>query len=210
MGQNKKIIRRRNPTQERSREMVEWILEAALRLFSEKGYKLTTTNKIAELAGVSVGSLYHYFPNKESILLELGVRHRKMVYREIIAMLKSGSGTDLRDSLKKVIGRIIKLHRDNPLLIEALTSHTRVDKYLDAMDREYDLKFWSTVGGIIKRKYRLSKPSLSAETLRDAWIMLGKSGKEVIHSIAVDSTVRSDEKLTDDLVHIILSYIEQQ
>lgn len=210
MGQDKKIMKRRKPTQERSREMVEWILEAALRLFSEKGYKLTTTNKIAELAGVSVGSLYHYFPNKESILLELGVLHRKMVYHEIIAMLKRGSGTDLRDALKKVIGRVVKLHRDNPLLIEALTSHTRVDKYLDAMDWEYDLKFWSTVGSIIQRRYRLSMPSLKVEALRDAWIMLGKSGKEVIHSIAVDSTTGSDEKLTDDLVHVILSYLEQQ
>ncbi len=65
METDKKIMRIRKPTQERSREMVEWIVEAARRLFSEQGYKATTTNKIAELAGVSVGSLYHYFPPQE-------------------------------------------------------------------------------------------------------------------------------------------------
>jgi AcrR family transcriptional regulator len=210
MGRDKNISRRRDPSQERSREMVEWIVEAAMRLFSEQGYKATTTNKIAELAGVSVGSLYHYFPNKESILLELGVRHRKRVYGEIISLLKHDSGDDLEAVLKKVIFQIIRLHRERPLLLEAITNHTRVDKYLDAMDREYDLKFWRTVGGIIERKYRSSRPSLKAESLRDAWIMLGKSGKEIIHNIAVDDLYGSDEKITDDLVRVILSYLDKQ
>jgi AcrR family transcriptional regulator len=210
MGTDKKIMRRRKPTQERSREMVEWILEAAMRLFSEQGYKATTTNKIAELAGVSVGSLYHYFPNKESILLELGIRHRKKIYHGIISMLKHDSGDDLEKILKKVVGRVIKLHRDRPLLIEAFTTHTKVDKYLDSMDREYDLKFWSTVGGIIEKKYRSTRPSLKAEGLRDAWIMLGKSGKEVIHSIATDDFYGPDEKLADDLVRVILSYLDKR
>ena len=210
MGTDQKISRRRKPTQERSLEMVEWILEAAMRLFSEQGYKKTTTNKIAERAGVSVGSLYHYFPNKESILLELGIRHRKKVYHEIVSMLKQDSGGDLEGVLKKVIGRVIKLHRDRPLLIEAFTTHTKIDKYLDSMDREYDLKFWSIVGGIFERKYRSSLPSLKVETLRDAWIMLGKSGKEVIHNIATDDLYGPDDKLTDDLVRVILSYLDKK
>ena len=57
--------------QGRSRVTVDAILEAAARLFVRDGYPNTTTNRIAELAGVSVGSLYEYFPNKGSILLAL-------------------------------------------------------------------------------------------------------------------------------------------
>lgn len=189
--------------------MVEWIMEAAGRLFSEKGYQATTTNKIAELAGISVGSLYHYFPNKESILLELGVRHRKKVYGEVISLFKNDRGNNLDEILKKIIGRIIKLHRESPLLLEAFMTHTRVDKYLDAMDRDYDLKFWRTVGGIIEKKYLSSRPSLKTEGLRDAWVMIGKSGKEIIHNIAVDSNYGPDEKLTNDLVRIILSFLDK-
>lgn len=209
MGTDKKISKRRKPTQERSREMVEWIVEAATRLFSEQGYKATTTNKIAELAGVSVGSLYHYFPNKESILLELGIRHRKKVYREIIFLLKHDAGGDLEEVLKKIVGMMIKLHRESPLLLKAFTTHTGIDRYLDSMDRDYDLKFWSTVGGIIARKYWSSRPSLKTESLREAWIMLGRSGKEIIHNVAVDDFFGSDEKITDDLVRIILSYLDK-
>ena len=62
---------RKKPVQGRSRVTVDAILEAAARLFVRDGYANTTTNRIAELAGVSVGSLYEYFPNKASILLAL-------------------------------------------------------------------------------------------------------------------------------------------
>lgn len=55
--------------------MVERILECAARLFDERGYQDTTTNHVAESAGVSVGSLYQYFPNKDALLVGLAERH---------------------------------------------------------------------------------------------------------------------------------------
>ncbi len=71
---------RKKPMQGRSRVTVDAIVEAAARLFVRDGYPNTTTNRIAELAGVSVGSLYEYFPNKASILLAL-------LQRQVEAML---------------------------------------------------------------------------------------------------------------------------
>lgn len=62
---------RKKPMQSRSRVTVDAIIEAAGRLFVKNGYANTTTNHIAEFAGVSVGSLYEYFPNKGSILAAL-------------------------------------------------------------------------------------------------------------------------------------------
>ena len=53
----------------------ERILDAAARVFAEHGYSAGTTTRIAEEAGLSVGSLYQYFPNKDSILVELARRH---------------------------------------------------------------------------------------------------------------------------------------
>lgn len=66
---------RKRPTQQRSREMVDRILEAAARIFESSGYHATTTNHVAEAAGVSVGSLYQYFPNKDALLVGLAERH---------------------------------------------------------------------------------------------------------------------------------------
>ncbi len=66
---------RKAPAQRRSVETVERILDAAARLFDERGYHGTTTNHVAEAAEVSVGSLYQYFPNKDSLLVALAQRH---------------------------------------------------------------------------------------------------------------------------------------
>lgn len=65
---------RKIPSQRRSLETVERILSAAARVFAEEGVA-ATTDRIAARAGVSIGSLYQYFPNKDALLLELAQRH---------------------------------------------------------------------------------------------------------------------------------------
>ena len=62
---------RKNPKQIRSKLMVDNILESAVRVLKESPYEKFTTNRVAEAAGISVGSLYQYFSNKQAILLEL-------------------------------------------------------------------------------------------------------------------------------------------
>lgn len=67
--------RRRIPKQERSRALVDAILEAAERLVRARGVAAMTTPAVAELAGVSVGSLYQYFPSKHALVAALIERH---------------------------------------------------------------------------------------------------------------------------------------
>lgn len=64
----------RKPTQQRSRHKVELMLEAAMRLLDSGGHEALTTNAIAATAGVSIGTLYQFFPNKEAILDALAQR----------------------------------------------------------------------------------------------------------------------------------------
>jgi len=65
------------PSQKRSRETVAVIYQAAAHVFSTNGYANTTTDHIAERAGVSIGTLYQYFPSKEAISLGLWEKHIK-------------------------------------------------------------------------------------------------------------------------------------
>lgn len=58
---------RRKAKQERARQTVEALLEAAARVLQQRGYAAATTNRIAEAAGVSVGTLYEYFADKEAV-----------------------------------------------------------------------------------------------------------------------------------------------
>ena len=66
---------RKVPVQDRSRQTVEVILDAAVHLFVDRGYAATTTDRVAEAAGVSIGSLYEYFPNKDALVVALDLRH---------------------------------------------------------------------------------------------------------------------------------------
>jgi len=65
------IAARKRPRQARSTQLVSDVLEAAVRVLRREGARRFTTSRVAEEAGVSVGSLYQYFPNKESILFRL-------------------------------------------------------------------------------------------------------------------------------------------
>ncbi|MFZ9087146.1 MAG: TetR/AcrR family transcriptional regulator, partial [Steroidobacteraceae bacterium] len=64
-------MRRKKPVQERAKVTSDSILEAAEIIIVNEGYEKATTNYIAEKAGVSIGSLYQYFPNKEAIISAL-------------------------------------------------------------------------------------------------------------------------------------------
>ncbi len=72
-------IRRRQPTQNRAQETVKAILDAVIRLLKRSGASAITTNSIAESAGVSIGSIYQYFPNKRAIFVALHERHIEQV-----------------------------------------------------------------------------------------------------------------------------------
>lgn len=78
---------RRTPRQERSRATVEAIVEAGARIFGSAGYAGASTNRIAAAAGVSVGSLYEYFPNKDAILVAVAERHLDRMLEHVEAEL---------------------------------------------------------------------------------------------------------------------------
>lgn len=75
---------RKSPLQKRSRQTVEDILDAATRILKRDGLKGLTTNKVALEAGLSIGSLYQYFPNKSSIFYGLHIRHVQNVRNTLI------------------------------------------------------------------------------------------------------------------------------
>ena len=81
----------RPPRQERAHLTVEAILQAAEEVLVDKGYAAATTNRIAERAGVSIGSLYQYFSGKDAVFSELLMRHhkeRQVVVDKLRAALK--------------------------------------------------------------------------------------------------------------------------
>ena len=106
---SKPVNPRRTPAQARSQHTVDCVLEGAARVFRREGFA-ATTNRIASEAGVSIGSLYEYFPNKEALLLALAERHLLAAERGVAAAL-GGDGRSDRELLAALQAAIIASHR---------------------------------------------------------------------------------------------------
>ncbi|MFC4376351.1 TetR/AcrR family transcriptional regulator [Nocardia halotolerans] len=108
---------RKRPRQQRSKDTVDVMLEAAAQMFSREGLA-TTTNRIAERAGVSIGTLYQYFPNKHAILQELAVRHLLGGGEQLGQVFIRLRETEppFEETMRAIVDVIIDLHSDRPAL----------------------------------------------------------------------------------------------
>src|SRR3954466_8725798 len=78
---------RKTPSQTRALRTVDTLFEAAARVLASEGEAGFTTNRIAQRAGFSIGTLYQYFPSKEAIVVAMVRRQRARVMRELEATL---------------------------------------------------------------------------------------------------------------------------
>jgi AcrR family transcriptional regulator len=117
--------RRRQPLQARSRSTVDAILLAAARVFRREGWR-ATTNRIAAEAGVSVGSLYEYFPDKQALLLALAVRHLELAEQGLAPLLGSlPPGAPLRPWLAAVQAAVLASQQFPSQALELLAGGAR-------------------------------------------------------------------------------------
>ena len=120
MKKTRKRLRRR-PTQRRAVETVEAVLDATVRLLKRGGTKGITTNRIAEVAGVSIGSLYQYFPNRGAIFNALHQRHIDQIDRMIQNTVVEHAGASLKDLMRAIIEAMVQSHAGDPALPELLS-----------------------------------------------------------------------------------------
>lgn len=107
---------RKTPLQSRAEATVQALLDATAAELVSGGYDRMSTNKVARRAGVSIGSLYQYFPNKESLVVAL---RRRLVDREreqIRAALAAHEGADLLEVADAAIRALIGVYLENPEL----------------------------------------------------------------------------------------------
>ena len=98
------------------------ILEATARVLVEEGEERTTTNRVAEVAGVSIGSLYQYFPNKQALVGALFERHLAQAEGLRPAALRSGARIPLAERLRLAIEWHLAAHAADPALHQVLTA----------------------------------------------------------------------------------------
>ncbi len=111
---------RKPPQQARAKATVEAILDAAIRVLDREGAESSTTSRIAEVAGVSVGTLYQYFGNRDAILDALQDREFARAAELLHRTLVVERFTSERELAQKVIGGLLELYRAAPGLHRVL------------------------------------------------------------------------------------------
>jgi len=145
---------RKNALQARSRATVDALLEATARILVREGFEKTSTNRIAEVAGVSVGSLYQYFPSKEALVAAVIERHNEEIMGIVRAALGEVADLPIDKAVRKLVTVAIEAHRVNPKLHRVLAEqiprtgqlaeveafnrevHTLVRSYLESRRKE--------------------------------------------------------------------------
>jgi AcrR family transcriptional regulator len=148
---------RKSASQERSRLTVDTILEATARILIKEGYDRASTNKIAAVAGVSIGSVYQYFPSKEALVAAVSERHSHDVLQLIRTALVKVAARPIEVAAREFVSVAIDAHRVNPKLhrvlaeevprigrlenVEAINQevYTLIRGYLDAHRDEIDV-----------------------------------------------------------------------
>jgi AcrR family transcriptional regulator len=112
---------RKLASQERSRVTVDALLEATARVLVNEGYDRASTNRIAEVAGVSIGSLYQYFPSKEALVAAVIDRHTEQVSQVSRNVVVKMAASPIEVAAREFVSLGIDGHRVNPKLHAVLS-----------------------------------------------------------------------------------------
>jgi AcrR family transcriptional regulator len=126
---------RKRPVQARSKQTVAAIVQATAQVLMSDGYDRATTNRVAEKAGVSIGSLYEYFPNKEALVAELASAHIQELEERVDTVLGNSNNQAPASVVAALIRAGIDAHRVNPELHKVLVEQVpRIGALADALD----------------------------------------------------------------------------
>ncbi|KAA0921552.1 MULTISPECIES: TetR/AcrR family transcriptional regulator [Streptomyces] len=198
---DRRIPARRKPRQVRAELTRERILTAAAHVFTEYGYAAGTTNRIADHAHVSIGSLYQYFPNKEAILAELMVRHidRGMWTEADELELTPGS---LETTVRALVRDAVDNHRDDPQLLRIMLEEASLSQeLLDTIER-HGKKRVGQVRDLLARH-----PDVHVGDLGMAAELIVFTVETNTHKVMADPRAIPIETFEDELVAMVTRYL---
>jgi len=130
---------RKSPSQQRSQLTVAALLKATAHILVKEGYESASTNRLAAAAGVSIGSLYQYFPSKEALVAAVVDRHMQEMLELLRAAVDRVREQPVEAATRELVKVMIDAHRVDPRLHRALVEQVpRVGRLenVRAIDRE--------------------------------------------------------------------------
>ncbi len=194
---------RKRPKQERSQVTVAAILSATARVLCSTGYDRASTNRIALAAGVSVGSLYQYFPSKESLVAALVERHTEEMTSLVKGKLAEVATSPLPVAIRTMIDAMFDAHAVDPklhkVLIEQVPRVGRLEKLVD-MNHEVE----QLLGAYLKAR----AGELRRKDLASASVVLVHLVESVTHhAVLTEMPAARTQALAGELTDMVLRYL---
>jgi AcrR family transcriptional regulator len=192
---------RKLPKQERSQATVEAILTATTHILTEEGYNRLTTNRVAELAGVSIGSLYQYFPNKEALIFALGEHHANEMAQLAQYHLGGLEDSSIIDVLRQIVKAVLAAHAVNPKLHRVLHEQIPRSEEMRQLD---DGKMEKMLLSFLARRCDQLQP----QNLDLTVFIVGRTIKTLIHGAMIDRPefLKTGE-VEEEIMNMLSSYL---
>ena len=194
---------RKAPKQLRSLATVDAILDAAARVLVSQGYAHASTNRIAQVAGISVGSLYQYFPSKQALMIALQRRHALRVSARIRQAVDETLQLPLAQAVETLVNTAVDAYLDNPSLYRALEE---LLPYRSLYDERGGIE--ATVRGALLDLLSSHRADLSALDLELTATVLMHTVRTLIYSLLVNANCRWDvQRVRDEIRLLALRYL---
>ena len=191
-------LTRREPKQQRSQQTVEAVLEAVQRVLRRHGAKAITTNRVAEAAGVSIGSLYQYFPDKQAIFTALHDRHVDGVRRVIERTMTDCTSASLDEFTGELVERLANVHAEEAELHEVIS--VAVPGGANGFKNALQATFERVISPAEQDRY-------TAEEAERMLFVLPQMVEALVHGVARPTHAISRERAKDEAIRTVAVYL---
>lgn len=197
---------RKQPRQPRSQATVNAILDATVRILVAEGYEAMNTNRVAELAGVSIGSLYQYFPNKAALIVAVRRRHSEQMRQQLHRCAARAPELPLREAVAELIHAVVQAHRVDPALHIVLEQEVPRPERFGAR-ADLDAKLRELVKNLLNHYHK----DIHYNDLELTSLILVRTVDALVHLTLQDDAPRmSAQALERELTTLVLRYLAVQ
>jgi AcrR family transcriptional regulator len=198
---------RKLAAQDRSRATVDALVEATARILVKDGFDKASTNRIAAKAGVSVGSLYQYYPSKEALVAAVIDRHNRELMRIVRGALADVATLPIEQAIRRIVAVAIEAHRVDPRL------HRVLAEQIPRTGRLADVEVFSRENFALFRAYLEGhRDELRVADLELAAFVCVTSIEALTHNAVLHHAEmlgdRAIEALVDEATRLVVGYLQ--
>lgn len=185
---------------------MEALLGAARKVLVSSGFEAMTTNRVAEVAGVSIGSLYQYFPSKEALVAELMHRHVEASTAAFVGLADALVEAPLEVAVRGVIGLMIESHRRDPklhrVLVEQIPRIGGLNQLIEIEER---------VQRLVRGYLEARRPELRPENLDLAAFVVVETVEALTHAaVLFRPDLLEGDALSLELSEMVVRYLRRE